>query len=166
MRVRYGYFPWWPQDGDEWLHPEDIRLARRLIPSPRVFRREDRPGGWAVLRYGGWTLRVRPTLWQEVAGEGYEIGDWVEVLSRCGQQTPRTGVIREMLWDSRARALAYQLEEAGTPIPTRYHAGDFRPVELPDAERLGGWYEPRGDAEQGLDEGGADGANSGGQLEA
>ena len=33
---KYGHYPWWPEDGDQWVHPEDIELARSMIPSPRV----------------------------------------------------------------------------------------------------------------------------------
>ena len=46
------------------------------------------------------------TLWQEVAPEGFEIGDWVEVLSRGYRNTPRTAVVQEITWDANARAHA------------------------------------------------------------
>jgi len=141
-RVRYGYFPWWPEDGDDWVHPEDVGVARRLIPSPRVFRRIESANDWSVLEYGPWRVRVRPTLWEEIAWEGYCLGDWVEVLSQGGQQTFRTGTIREMLWDTRRRGLVYQIEQAGTPIPNRYAASDLRPVELPDERRRGELHRP------------------------
>ena len=59
------------------------------------------------MHYGDVTLRVRPTLWHEVSPEGFDIGDWVEVLSRGMRNEPRTGVIREMLWDESARAIHY-----------------------------------------------------------
>lgn len=131
---QYGYYPWWPENGDDWLHPEDVELARRLIPSQRVFRREGQQGPYAVLRYGDLQLRVRPTLWQEVQPEGYELGDWVEVLSRVRQNTPRTGVIREMLWDPRNGCLRYQLLENNQRIEDFYTADDLRHVEPTDAE--------------------------------
>lgn len=132
---RYGYFPWWPEDGNEWLHPEDVELARSTIPSERVFRREGQRGQFAVLIYGELRLRVRPTLWQEVESEGFEIGDWVEVLSRMGQNEPRTGVIREMVWNSHQRGLRYQVSDNGQPIPNFYTADDLRHVE-PTIEKL------------------------------
>ena len=37
---KYGYFPWWPQDGNDWLHPDDVAIARSMIPSNRMFRRD------------------------------------------------------------------------------------------------------------------------------
>jgi len=131
---KYGYYPWWPENGDHWLHPEDVELARQLIPSLRVFCRDGEQGSFVVLYYGNIKLRVRRTLWQEVETDGYELGDWVEVLSRGMQNTPRTGVIREMVWDTRNRCLQYQLSENNQPIADFYTAIDLRPVEPADAK--------------------------------
>jgi hypothetical protein len=131
---KYGFYPWWPEDGDDWLHPEDVDLARSLIPSPRVFRRDGQQDPFVVLHYGDLRLRVKRTLWQEVPPEGFEVGDWVEVLSRGQKNTPRTGVIREMHWEPRAHTLRYQIYEAGQPIAKTYSAEDLRHVE-PRADR-------------------------------
>jgi hypothetical protein len=90
---KYGYFPWWPEEGEAWIHPEDVATARAMIPSGRIFRRDGRSGDFMLLHYGDATLRIRPTLWQEVEPEGFEIGDWVEVRSRGLANEPRTGVI-------------------------------------------------------------------------
>ena len=40
LTPKYGYYPRWPEDGDAWVHPEDAALAKALLPSPRVFRRD------------------------------------------------------------------------------------------------------------------------------
>ena len=126
---KYGYYPWWPENGNDWLHPEDVELARQLIPSMRVFRREGEAGQFLVLHYGDQKLRVLRTLWQEVTSEGFEIGDWVEVLSRGQRNTPRTATIRDILWDSKKRALTYQVQENDQPIAKQYTAEDLRHVE-------------------------------------
>ncbi len=135
IEPRYGYYPWWPEDGNEWLHPEDVVVARRMIPSQRVFRRQGERGPFVCLSYGDIRLRVKRTLWQEVDGEGFELGDWVEVLSRCGQNEPRTGTIREMVWDAHAGGLRYQIFDNGTPIANYYTVDDLRHVE-PTIEKL------------------------------
>ncbi len=127
---RYGYYPWWPEDGDHWLHPDDVELARDRFPSMRIYRREAPDDGeYDLLHYGDETLRIRPSLWQEVASEGFEIGDWVEVLSRGLRNTPRTGTIREMFWDRKDRAIRYQIMENNQPIAEQYTADDLRPIE-------------------------------------
>ncbi len=126
---KYGYFPWWPEDGDDWVHPEDVATARSMIPSDRVFRRDGMRGPFVVLHYGEVKLRVRPTLWQEAPPPEFEIGDWVEVLSRGQQHLPRTGFIREILWDDFAKELRYQIQEAGQLIEPRYAREDLQFVE-------------------------------------
>jgi hypothetical protein len=126
---KYGYYPWWPEDGDEWVHPEDVELVRQMIPSSRVFRRDGEVGSFVILHYGSQQLRVKRTLWQEVASEGFEIGDWVEVLSRGYRNTPRTAVIQEITWDGNARALRYQVMENDKLIPNLYGTEDLRHVE-------------------------------------
>jgi hypothetical protein len=126
---KYGFYPWWPEDGDDWVHPEDVATARHTIPSPRVFRRDGEHGPFVTLHYGRLQLRVKPTMWQEVPWEGYDVGSWVEVLSRGQKNTPRTGVIREMEWEPRSRSMRYYIEEAGHPIPNAYTAEDLRHVE-------------------------------------
>jgi hypothetical protein len=96
-----------------------------------VFRRDGQQGDFGVLQYGSLELRVKPALWNEVSWEGFDMGDWVEVLSRGMQNTPRTGVIREMHWDGGSRSIQYFIEEAGQPIPNAYRAEDLRHVEPP-----------------------------------
>jgi hypothetical protein len=126
---KYGYFPWWPEDGDAWIHPDDVARARSMIPGPRVFRRDGLSDGYLVLHYGWQRLRIRRTLWQEVPPPEFEIGDWAEVLSRGQRNSPRTGTIREILWDEHARELRYQIEEAGRPIEQMYAGEDLQQVE-------------------------------------
>ena len=126
---KYGCFLRWPQDGNDWLHPDDVALARTMLPSQRIFRRDGNDGEFHYLNYGSVTLRAKPALWQEVSHEGVEIGDWVEVLSHGMRNEPRTGVIREMLWDERERAIRYQIAENGIPITDLYGREDLQRAE-------------------------------------
>ena len=126
---KYGYFPWWPEDGDDWIHPEDVAVARSMIPSNRVFRRDGARGEYLLMHYGDTTLRVKRTLWQEVPAADFQIGDWVEVLSRGVRNEPRTGTIREVLWDEGAREIQYQIYESDQPIADLYRREDLQRVE-------------------------------------
>ena len=129
LEPRYGYYPWWPEDGNDWLHPEDVEQARQMIPSLRIFRREGERGPFVELHYGPIRLRVKRTLWQEIDPVAFEIGDWVEVLSRGKQNEPRTGTIREIVWNQRARQPRYQILDNGTPIANYFAAEDLRYVQ-------------------------------------
>jgi hypothetical protein len=131
MDPKYGYFPWWPEDGDAWVHPEDVAAARAMIPSQRVFCRDGTAGQFVVMRYGEVAIRVRRVLWQEVEPARFNIGDWVEVRTRGMQNESRTGVVREMLWDDRDLAIRYQIHETGRPIEQLYAEDDLQRVEPP-----------------------------------
>jgi len=126
---KYGCFPWWPEDGNDWVHPEDVSTARSMIPSGRVFRRDGQTGDYLLMHYGDITLRVRRTMWLEVEHEGFDLGDWVEVLSRGMRNEPRTGVIREMIWDETARAIHYFISENDVPISQPYTRDDLQRIE-------------------------------------
>jgi hypothetical protein len=129
---KYGYFPWWPEDGDDWVHPADVAAARSMIPSGRVFCRDGVDGDYLLMHYGDVTLRVRRTLWQEVEPEGIDIGDWVEVLSRGMLNEPRIGVVREVIWDDRAQAMRYQISAGGQPVEQHFARQDLQRVEPPN----------------------------------
>jgi len=133
---KYGYYPWWPEDGDQWVHPEDIAVARSHIPSPRVFRREeiaDAPESkYLQLRYGDLQIRVVPTLWREVRWENFDIGDMVEVRPQGMENEHLTGVISEMVWDEHAGGLKYEIDEADFPAGKQFSSADLKHVEQPD----------------------------------
>ncbi|MGI9457359.1 MAG: DUF6960 family protein [Aeoliella sp.] len=126
---KYGYYPWWPEDGDDWVHPEDVSLARSLIPSPRVFRRDGQEGPFILMQYGQHCLRVRRTLWRELRWEGFDIGDLVEVRPRGMKNEHRTGSIRDVLWDDHKGVMHYRLEDAGHPVETHYTTDDLKHVD-------------------------------------
>ena|SRR5437868_310319 len=124
----YRVYPWWPEDGNDWVHPEDVRLVRRMIPSPRVFRYVGREGSYLVLTYGKHRLRVKPTLRQALAGDGFNVGDQVEVCSRMGKNRPIVATIRDMLWNPGRGVIQYRLRRRGMVLERRYTADDLRPV--------------------------------------
>lgn len=133
---KHGHFPWWPEDSDSWVHPEDVATARAMIPSPRVWRRDgETSAGLVVMRYGEARIRVRRTLWITVEWEGYDLGDLVEVRPRGMTNEPHTGAIREMHWDTHQGRLRYQLTLAdGTPLERWFEAADLKHVESPVVE--------------------------------
>jgi len=124
----YRVYPWWPENGDAWVHPDDVRLTRRLIPSTRVFRSAGREGQYLVLTYGQLRIRVKPTLRHAVPGDGFKLGDQVEVCSKLGKNRPLVATIREMRWNARQGVIHYRLSRRGMTLARYYTAGDLRPV--------------------------------------
>ena len=134
---KYGYYPWWPENGDDWVHPEDVEIARSTIPSPRVWRRDGQQGECIVLTYGDVTLRVQRTLWRELKWEGFDIGDLVEVRTRGMTNEHRTGAVREMHWDDHSGQIKYQIHEPDEEVenPISYTADDLKHVDPTDARQ-------------------------------
>lgn len=124
----YRVYPWWPENGDAWVHPEDVRLVRRLIPSTRVFRAAGREGAYLVLTYGALRFRVKPTLRHAIPGDGYELGDQVEVCSKMGKNRALVATIRDMRWNARQGVIHYRLSRRDMTLARYYTAADLRPV--------------------------------------
>ncbi len=125
----YGVYLWWPGEGQAAFHPDDRKLALKLIPSRRVFLREDYQDGYTVLAYGSHRLRIRPTLFLPVEGEGLDIGDQVQVLSRCGQNRPFIGHVVHRLWHIRAKRIEYLVRRENRTVRRLYLAEDLEPIE-------------------------------------
>ena len=145
---KYGFYPWWPEDGDSWVHPEDVGQARSLIPSYRIWCRECNEGDYLTLKYGELRLRVRRTLWREVSHEGFDIGDQVEILPHGMRNEPGTGQIVEMLWNNNEGGLIYRVDCAdGTSYDKDLEARDLKLVEQP-AHEIQTRIEPSDDQEE------------------
>ncbi len=124
----FGVYLWWPEAGTNWIHPDDVPVAERWIPSDRVFCRVDGADGYSVLRYGHQEIRVRPTMWLEVSPDGYEVGDLVEVKSQMGRLAPFVATIMNMFWNRHRQAIEYELAESGQRLPRRYEVHEFQPA--------------------------------------
>lgn len=136
---RYGHFPWWPEDGDDWVHPEDVQLARRTIPSDRVWRLDEPgakrgEGGFVTLSYGDDRLRVRPRLWQLTPKPKFWIGELVEVLPHGMQNDPVTGHVRDITWDESSKEIHYQLDVTDRVVEANFTAADLKPVHPTSGE--------------------------------
>ena len=71
----YGCIPRWPQEGQAFIHPDDVPIATRCFPSERVLRRDRFDGVYYHYSYGAIRFRLRPSMWLTVKPEGIDIGD-------------------------------------------------------------------------------------------
>lgn len=126
---RYGAYLWWPEEGKDWIHPNDAPIAEDYIPGSLVFCRTDLDEDFSIIRHGEIEIRVRPTLWYPIKYENYDVNDFVEVCSMCGQNQPLIATIAAMRWNSNAKIIEYSLVKAGKEIPRVFHAGDLQPAE-------------------------------------
>jgi hypothetical protein len=122
---KYGVYLWWPVD-QNWVHPDDLETANELIPSNRVFRREEYDSEYSLLLYGEQFIRVRPVLWLEIHSEGYELGDQVEVKSQMGKGQPLVATIDDIRWDKESREIKYSLSSYGRAVERSYSSDEFQ----------------------------------------
>jgi hypothetical protein len=115
----------WPEAGLEAIHPDDRELAQELIPSDRVFRRTSFDGIYYTVEYGNASFRIKPSLWLQLADEGFHIGDRVEVPSRMMQADPMIAVIAEMRYSAAQGAILYTLLHNEMPFPRGFTAPEL-----------------------------------------
>lgn len=125
----YGAYLWWPEEGLDWVHPEDVGLATILIPSNRVFCRQDSEAPYSLLQYGEQKIRVKPTLWFEVESEGYDLDDLVEIKSKMGKLKPMVATIADIFWNRHDRKIDYFLNSAGRRLDRAYRSEDLQMVQ-------------------------------------
>ena len=127
---QYGCYLWWPEEGFDWIHPDDVELATELIPSSRVFCRVDQEPPYSLLCYGRQSIRVKPTMWYEVPTEGYELEDLVEVKSKMGKLQPLVAKIADIFWNRHDRKIDYCLVSAGQRLGKRYRIDELQPAKI------------------------------------
>ncbi len=120
-----GVYQNWPESGLEAIHPDDRQIAEQLIPSDRVFRRTAFDGTYYTVEYGDVSFRIKPSLWLQIADEGFRIGDRVEVPSRMMQADPMIAVITEMRYAQSQGVILYTLLHNEMPFPKEFTASDL-----------------------------------------
>ena len=123
---QYGCFPRWPEDGQGWIHPQDVSLVTSLVPSERVMRRESFDGTYYHYRYGRFRFRLRPCLWLKVQSDGLDIGDEVETIGVGLERELFVGEIFGMYYVRRKGCILYRLRRAGNLVPRLYTASQMR----------------------------------------
>ena len=133
----FGVYLHWPAAGLDWIHPDDISLAERWIPSPRVFQRVHYDGTYYHLEYGPSRLRVRPTMWTSVPRIDVQVGDQVELLSHFGQKDPCVATIEDIYCQRAEGQVEFWLRRGQMTLPQSFCRSDFRPLALRHHLRTG-----------------------------
>ena len=132
--VKYGVCLWWSGQIPSWIHPDDIETAKRLVPSGRVFRREecenfaDRELGFSFLRHGDEGFRALPAIWMEIRHEGFELHDFVEVKSGYGKRFRGIGTIRDIIWNRQNGKIHYLLAINEQKVERPFLANELQPA--------------------------------------
>ena len=122
----YGCIPRWPQDGQGFIHPDDVPVATRCFPSERVLRRDHFDGVYYHYSYGSVRFRLRPTMWLKVKPDGIDIGDRVETVGLGLERELFVAQVWGMYFVRRKGCILYRLRRGATKIPNLYSAGQLR----------------------------------------
>ena len=119
----YGCFLRWPEDGQGFIHPDDVATVMKLIPSTRVMKRLSFDGVYYHYGYGQLRFRLRPAMWLAVRDEGIEIGDQVETTGLGLEREHFVAKVWGMYYVPRKGCILYRLRR-GDQVAPRLYKGD------------------------------------------
>ncbi|MGI9470255.1 MAG: hypothetical protein ACR2NZ_01900 [Rubripirellula sp.] len=122
----YGCIPRWPQEGQAFIHPDDVPIATRCFPSERVLRRDRFDGVYYHYAYGSLRFRLRPSMWLKVTSDGIDIGDQVETVGTSFERELFVATVWGMYYVRRKGCILYRLRRGETNVPNLYAASDLR----------------------------------------
>ena len=113
----YGCFLRWPEDGQGFIHPEDVAIVSRCLPSGRVFRRDSFDGVYYHFSYGRVRMRLRPCMWLKVATDGIDVGDKVETIGVGLEREQFVAEVLGMYFVTRKGCILYRLRRGDSIVP-------------------------------------------------
>lgn len=122
----YGCIPRWPQNGQGFIHPDDVAIATQCFPSERVFRRHAFDGVYYHYNYGELSFRLRPCMWLPVRSDGIDIGDTVETTGVGLESELFIAQIWGMHFVRRKGCILYRLRRRDKLVSNLFHAGQLR----------------------------------------
>jgi hypothetical protein len=138
----YGFIPRWPQDGQGFIHPDDVTVATRCFPSERVLRRDRFDGVYYHYSYGALRFRLRPSMWLKVKSEGIDIGDAVETTGTSMERDLFVAQVWGMYYVRRKGCILYRLRRSETTVPNLYPASHLRALTDKSTVRPGDTKHP------------------------
>lgn len=122
----YGCFLRWPENGQGFIHPDDVATVTQLIPSTRVMKRVSFDGTYYHYRYGRLQFRLRPAMWSTVRTDGMEIGDQVETTGLGLERDRFVATVWGMYYVPRKGCILYRLRRGGQVVPRLYTADQLK----------------------------------------
>jgi hypothetical protein len=122
---RWGLYPWFPEHGEEYVHPEDVNAFRLLFPYGKAFAVLAEEDSYVVLQYGNARFRVKPDLLKPISAPANSFGEKVRVVSH-GEDV--TGTVSDIQWHFERAEPYYLLMINGKRSKKRYWKVDFLDV--------------------------------------
>lgn len=122
----YGCFLRWPENGQGFIHPDDVPVVSRLLPSPRVLKRVSFDDTFYHYRYGKQRFRLRPAMWLPVSSDGIDIGDQVETKGIGLERERFVAIVWGMYYIARKGCILYRLRRRDRVVPDLYAAHQMK----------------------------------------
>lgn len=135
----YGIIIRWPEDGQDFIHPSDLQVALKCIPSERLLRRESFDGEYYRYRYGKATFRLRPIMWRTIAHEGIDVGDEVEIIGLGMEREKFVAHVWGMHYIRRRSQIVYRLRRADRVMQKLYTIDQMRLIKDKQTVRDAGY---------------------------
>jgi hypothetical protein len=126
----WGVYLRWPENGQAWIHPDDISIVVEMIPSHRVYQRMAWDGAYYTLKYGSITFRVKPSMWLRVPAIDLQVGEQIELLSNFSENDAGIFHIRDILFNPVSGEIEYRLQHSNMPIPRSFSRDDLKPIHV------------------------------------
>ena len=64
LKGSWGYYPWFPEDGDHFISPDDLKEFKKLVPYGKIFQCMNDNGKYVTLKHKKMTFKVRRSLYK------------------------------------------------------------------------------------------------------
>jgi hypothetical protein len=119
----WGVFPWNPEHGHQHIHPDDLAIAQKCLPTLVVFQCVAESEVYITLKYKHIILRVKPELYQVVDEPIVGVGGSVSIL--VGSAQCKKGTVEHLTWHFKDHAIMYTLSVDGKVRSRRYVGSDL-----------------------------------------
>ncbi|GKX55263.1 hypothetical protein SOASR030_13750 [Leminorella grimontii] len=122
LQGRWGLYPWFDGNDVDFICPDDVERARKLVLYGKVFYCEKQCGDFIVLIYGDCSLKVNPCLFKPVRDIRFSIGDKISVSPLLSS---KEGVILNIEWHHKRDEPIYYLSFNGNKSSKRYFENEL-----------------------------------------
>lgn len=114
-------YPWFPERGEELIHPDDLSAIVKLMPYGKVFKFCGNVNDFAVIEYGAQSFRVKPDLLRFIPNPRFEPGQEVT-------RNPDGGTMKVMdiFWHHEKDAPFYLVSVGAKRISRRFMESELK----------------------------------------
>ncbi|MDQ1920683.1 DUF6960 family protein [Massilia pseudoviolaceinigra] len=122
---RFALYNWFPEDGADLVHPDDLAAFAAMGPPATVFGVGADAAGWVLLDAGQASFRVRADLLRPLPAPRYWVGDTVRFIK---SGVPQRGIVARVGWHFKEAAPMYYVSQDGKRLKKTYHEQDLSPI--------------------------------------